>query len=209
MKQPQTQPPSPWTATLAALAGGGIVGFPTETVWGLGVDAASQPAVTALSAIKGRPAGKALQVSCGGVAQARALAAPQQPIFEALVSLLPGPLTLVVRAAPICPAWLVFGGKVGLRVPDHPLTQALLARWGGPLATTSLNPAGQPSARTLAEARTYNLAAVLLEGPSASPETGLLPSTVVDCESGEILRQGALPVSVVHAVLAGVPGRQP
>ena len=103
------------------------------------------------------------------MAQARALAAPQQPIFEALASLLPGPLTLVVRAAPICPPWLVFGGKVGLRVPDHPLTQALLARWGGPLATTSLNPAGQPSARTLAEARAYRLAAVLTGGAARRP----------------------------------------
>ncbi|GAA4016436.1 L-threonylcarbamoyladenylate synthase [Deinococcus rubellus] len=212
MKHGQTQPQPQWEAALAALTRGRIIGFPTETVWGLGTDAHSPSAVAALSVIKGRPSGKALQVSCADVTQARALAAPQELHFEALAALLPGPLTLVVRAAPTCPAWLVFGGKVGLRVPDHTLTQALLRRWGRPLATTSLNPAGQPSARTLAEARRYGLAEVLLEVPSedpsnplAAPEASHLPSTVVDCESGEILRQGALPASIIRAVLAGLP----
>ncbi len=194
----------PWAQALWALEQGRVIGFPTETVWGLGADASSRRAVAALSALKGRPENKALQVSCGDVAQARRLIAPDQPNFEALSALLPGPLTLVARAAESCPAWLVFGGKVGVRVPRHALVQDLLRRWGGPLATTSFNPAGEPSARTLAEARQYALASVLLSG-----ETGPsgLPSTVVDCESGEVLRRGAVPESVIAELLGAAAQR--
>jgi L-threonylcarbamoyladenylate synthase len=187
----------PWTEVLAALSRGEAVGFPTETVWGLGADSASEGAVQALAALKGRPPGKAIQVSCGSPEQASRLAAPDQPLFTALCSLLPGPVTLVVRASAACPPWLVYGGRVGLRVPDHPLVQELLKRWGRPLATTSLNPAGQPSARTQAEAEAYKLAARLLSGEAG----GGLPSTVVDGESGQILRPGALSAGELQAVL--------
>ena len=189
-----------WAAALAALHRGEAVGFPTETVWGLGVDAASNAAVAGLTRLKGRPPGKALQVCCASVAQARALAAPGQPLFEALCAYLPGPLTLVARAAETCPAWLGFEGKVGLRVPDHPLILALLERWCSPLATSSLNPAGQPSARTLTEAQGYALASVLL-GDSGDHVTGL-PSTVVDCTTGRVLRQGAFPLDALQPLLA-------
>lgn len=189
----------PWPQVLAALASGEAVGFPTETVWGLGADAASPGAAQALSRLKGRPAGKALQVCCASVGEARCLAESGQPLFEALLAMLPGPLTLVARAAPTCPPWLSFGGKVGLRVPRHALTRELLERWGGPLATSSLNPAGQPSARTWAEARHYGLARVLLSGQTDSAG---LPSTVVDCQTGQIVREGAVPAAVIHALAA-------
>ncbi|WP_293913962.1 L-threonylcarbamoyladenylate synthase [Deinococcus sp.] len=189
----------PWNEMLAALARGEAVGFPTETVWGLGADAASRPAVESLAALKGRPAGKALQLSCASVEQARRLAAPGQPLFEPLCALLPGPVTLVVRASAACPAWLVYGGRVGLRVPDHPLVQELLSRWGGPLATTSLNPAGAPSALNLAQADAYNLASVLLSGEAGAG----LPSTVIDGGTGQILRPGALSAERLQAALNG------
>ena len=192
---------SGWAAALVALTRGEAVGFPTETVWGLGVDAASSAAVAGLTRLKGRPPGKALQVCCASAARASALAAPNQPLFDALCAHLPGPLTLVVRAAETCPAWLSFEGQVGLRVPDHPLILALLERWGGPLATSSLNPAGQPSARTLAEAQHYGLASVLLDNSDHIPLAGL-PSTVVDCTTGKVLRQGAFPLSALRPLLA-------
>ncbi|AWN22976.1 threonylcarbamoyl-AMP synthase [Deinococcus irradiatisoli] len=195
-----TQQAQPWAQALAALTRGEVIGFPTETVWGLGADAASPAAVASLSVLKGRPEGKALQVSCGDVEQARGLVLPGQPGFEALATLLPGPLTLVARAAKSCPAWLVFEGRVGVRVPRHALMQELLRRWGGPLATTSFNPAGEPSARSLDEARRYGLVDVLLPGDT---EPLGLPSTVVDCESGQILRPGAVPEAVIAQVLAG------
>lgn len=199
-----TQREQPWNEALAALSRGEVIGFPTETVWGLGADARLQSAVATLSVLKGRPQGKALQVTCGGAEQARRLVAPGQPHFEALLALLPGPLTLVARAAEECPPWLVFGGKVGVRVPRHDLVQELLRRWGGPLATTSLNPAGASSARTLAEAQRYGLASVLL---SSAAEPSGLPSTVVDCESGQVIRPGALPASVILEMLGGAAAK--
>ena len=187
----------PWDEVLAALERGATIGFPTETVWGLGADAASRSAVLDLSELKGRSPGKALQVSCASPEQARSLAAPGQPLFESLAALLPGPITIVVRASAACPAWLVFEGRVGLRVPDHPLVQDLLARWGRPLATTSLNPAGAPSALSLAQAQAYNLASVLLSGEAGAG----LPSTVIDAGTGEILRPGAVSAEQLQPLL--------
>ena len=192
----------PWPAALLALSRGEAVGFPTETVWGLGVDAASEEAVETLNRLKGRPIGKALQVCCADAAQARKLVAPGQALFESLAALLPGPLTLVARAAETCPAWLVFEGKVGVRVPDHATVQELLRRWGGPLATSSLNLSGQPSARSLEEARRSGLASVVLDGP-LGPSS--LPSTVIDCHSGEVLRKGAFDARRLRSLLAA-PG---
>ena len=189
-----------WQQAINALRRGEAVGFPTETVWGLGVDAHSEAAVRSLSRLKGRPIGKALQVCCGAVLEARALAAPGQALFGALCAYLPGPLTLVARAAADCPAWLSVDGLVGLRVPDHPLIQELLSRWGGPLATSSLNPAGLPSARTRREAESYHLAAVLLDAANLPAPLGQ-PSTVVDCVNARILREGAVPTIALHPLL--------
>ncbi|GBF03903.1 Sua5/YciO/YrdC/YwlC protein [Deinococcus aerius] len=188
------------------LASGGVVGYPTETVWGL---AASPEAVDRLYALKGRDDGKPVQVSCVDAETARALTRGGAA-FEALAPLWPGPLTLVLPATPACPPALAPGGWVGLRVPDHPVALALLRACGGTLATTSLNPSGQPAARTFAEARAYGLAPLLL--PDGGVPARGLASTVVRVDPGgsglEVLREGALPVEVLRERLraAGVPG---
>lgn len=197
-----------WAEALKALQQGKSVGFPTETVWGLGVCAHIEAAVKHLSDLKKRDSTKALQVSCLDIEQAKRLVLPEQVMLERLYRLLPGPLTLVAWASSACPAWLQFEGKVGLRVPDHPTIRELLRRFGEPLATSSLNTAGQPPARTYQEARAYGLAAVLLDayGPNdpenshAAPSIGL-PSTVVDCTTGQILRQGAVSAAHIKAAL--------
>lgn len=184
-----THPEQNWQAVLSALEQHQSVGFPTETVWGIGADAYSKQAIRALNDLKGRHSDKALQVSCLDIEQALRLAKSNQVNLKKLLCLLPGPLTLVVWAAPDCPLWLQKGGKVGLRVPNHPTIQELLRRFGGPLATTSLNPTGLPPAQNWQEAQAYGLAAALLDGPS---DPKALPSTVVDCTTGQILREGAL-----------------
>ncbi|GAA5514656.1 threonylcarbamoyl-AMP synthase [Deinococcus carri] len=184
------------------LEGGGVLGYPTETVWGL---AARPEAVAALYALKGREADKPVQVSCQDAATARRLTRGG-PAFEALAALWPGPLTLVLPASAACPPDLAPGGWVGLRVPDHPVALALLRASGGLLATTSLNPSGQPAARTWAEARAYGLTPLLL------PDGGLpargLASTVVRVVEGEVevLREGALPAGQVRERLRTRPG---
>lgn len=185
----------------ALLWAGGVVGYPTETVWGLAAHPAHPEAVARLSALKGRDPAKPLQVSCLNAAAARSLTrggADDDTVFEALAALWPGPMTLVVPAGEACPPALAPGGWVGLRVPDHLVALALLGACGGLLATTSLNPAGAAAARTLAEARAYALADLLL--PPGDQEAQGEASTVVRIGGNgpEVLREGALPVAAIH-----------
>ncbi|WP_051517257.1 L-threonylcarbamoyladenylate synthase [Deinococcus phoenicis] len=182
-----------WAAQL--LAAGEVVGYPTETVWGLAV---RPDAVARLYALKGRESGKPVQVSCVDTEVARTLTRGG-PAFEALSAFWPGPLTLVLPARAACPPDLAPGGWVGLRVPDHPVAQALLRACGGTLATTSLNPSGQPAAQTLAEAQAYGLAPLLPDG--GVPARGLASTVVRIGGAGreiEVLREGALPSQVLR-----------
>jgi len=178
------------SAAAKQLQAGGVVGYPTETVWGL---AARPGALAALYAVKGREIDKAVQVSCLNAEVARTLTTGGRT-FGVLSSLWPGPLTLVAPASAACPPELAPGGWVGLRVPDHPVALALLRACGDLLATTSLNPSGKPPARTWEEARAYGLAPLLL-ADGGLPAQGLA-STVVRLrgETLEVLREGALPV---------------
>lgn len=186
---------------LGRIRQGAVIGYPTETVWGL----AALPAhAERLSARKGREESKPLQVSCSDAASALALARPD-PQLATLAQFWPGPLTIVARAAPTCPPPLSPGGWVGLRVPAHPVALELL-RVCGPLATTSLNPAGQPAAQTYQQAEAYALADLLLQsGPNQNPVVGLA-STVLRLPQTpgaalEVLRLGALPLSALQDAL--------
>lgn len=202
-------------AALRALQAGGAVGYPTETVWGL----AALPAhAGVLTRRKGREDAKPLQLSCVSAAAALACAQPS-PELLALAAFWPGPLTVVTRARPEVTRrwgegarWLAPGGRVGLRVPDHALAQALLRLGGGSLATTSLNPSGAPAALTSEQARAYGLADLLLEtglkgGPEAGPAPLGLASTVVllperEGEPVRLGRLGALGEADLRRVLA-------
>ena len=181
------------------LRSGGVVGYPTETVWGL---AARPESLRQLQERKGRDAAKAVQLSCADVTTALRLAQAHRA-WVGLRVLWPGPLTVVAPAAPSCPANLAPGGQVGLRVPAHPLAQQLL-QVCGPLATTSLNPAGKPAALTYAQAQDYALADLLLGGPQ--DVAGGEASTVIRLPplSGdvvEVLRHGALPPAIIARAL--------
>lgn len=176
------------------VAAGGVVGYPTETVWGL---AARLEASERLYALKGREPDKPVQVSCLDEVTARRLT-EAGAAFDALAGLWPGPLTLVLPASSACPPDLAPGGWVGLRVPDHPVALALLRACGGLLATTSLNPSGQPAARTFAEAQAYGLVPLLLPD-GGFPAQGLASTVVrVVGDELEVLREGALPVPLLR-----------
>lgn len=191
------------TQAAALLAGGGVVGYPSETVWGLAAHPASPEGLAALFTLKGRDPAKPVQVSCLDVAHARPLTRTPE-VVDALSDLWPGPLTLVVPASDACPPPLAPGGWVGLRLPDHPVASALLAACGGLLATTSLNPAGRPAARTHAEAEGYGLGVLLLPDGGV-PARGEASTVVrVGPDGGlEVLREGALPVAEVRVRLEG------
>jgi L-threonylcarbamoyladenylate synthase len=175
------------------LRAGELVAFPTDTVYGLGAMLYNAQAIEKLFIVKGRDAAKAIAVLVGdesGLAQV----AREMSGFAARLArrFWPGPLTLVVAAHPALPVNLSPLPTVGVRMPDHPLALALLSRTG-PLAVTSANLSGEPSATTAEDvyAQLKGRIPFILDGGQTP---GGLPSTVVDCTGSEwvILRPGPI-----------------
>lgn len=179
----------------ALLCAGGIVAFPTETVYGLGADALSDTAVRRIFAAKGRPSDNPLIVHVADQEGARRLARRWSDLAERLAARFwPGPLTLVVPARPeVASAARAGLDTVGVRCPNHPLALRLLRAAALPLAAPSANRSGRPSPTT-AEAVLEDLAGadglVLDGGPSGIG----VESTVVDVSTGMpvLLRPGGL-----------------
>ena len=194
------------------LKAGGLVAFPTETVYGLGADASNPNAVARVFSVKGRPKGHPLIVHAGSLVQAMPLASAWSKTAQALAAAFwPGPLTLILPASPLALPE-VTGGQtsVGLRVPNHPVALALLARFAaaegsGWLAAPSANVFGavsptraQDVVRGL-EARMGVHDAVLEGGDSAVG----LESTIIDCTVNppRLLRPGGIPREAIDAVV--------
>jgi L-threonylcarbamoyladenylate synthase len=184
------------TRAVEVLRAGGLVAFPTETVYGLGADAANPDALRRLFAVKGRPVDHPVIVHVARASQLDELGCDVPDIAHALANeYWPGPLTLVVRRNPDRVAPEATGGRetVGLRVPDHPVALALLDAFGGGLAAPSANRFGRVSPTT-AQHVIDDLGAdvdlVLDGGPSAVG----VESTIVDVTGSEplVLRVGGL-----------------
>lgn len=202
---------------LAALARGGLVAIPTETVYGLAADASNEAAVRRIFAVKGRPADHPLIVHVAGAEHLAAWAAEVPPSAQVLADACwPGPLTVLVpRAEHVLD--VVTGGRptVGIRVPAHPLTLELLRRFGGGLAAPSANRFGRVSPTTAEHVRRDlgDDVDVILDG-GACPVG--VESTIVDCtvDPPQILRPGGIPTEQIDALLQGVgtpsgPSRAP
>jgi L-threonylcarbamoyladenylate synthase len=183
-------------AAAAALAAGKLVAMPTETVYGLAADARSERAVAAIFEAKERPRFNPLIVHFSNAAQAA-----DAVQFGALAERLgqrfwPGPLTLVMRRSKACQiALLASAGleTVAVRVPAHPVAQALLAAFGSPLAAPSANRSGRPSPTTashVAEELGERVAIILDGGPCPLG----IESTILDLSTGTplLLRPGAI-----------------
>jgi L-threonylcarbamoyladenylate synthase len=152
---PATSRLSPDAAGLAAAAGtlrrGGLVAFPTETVYGLGADARSGEAVARVFEAKGRPSFNPLIVHVASADEAGRLARMPPAAQRLAAAFWPGPLTLVLPLRPdagLSPLVTAGLATVGLRVPRHPAAQALLKAFGGPVAAPSANPSGRVSPTT-------------------------------------------------------------
>jgi L-threonylcarbamoyladenylate synthase len=180
-------------AAAAALAGGAIVAFPTETFYGLAVSALDAPAVARLCALKGRDAAQAVPVVVDSLAMLERLVVDVPDRARALIARhWPGALTLVLPARPEVPAPLVSPQGVGARVSSHPLATALVRACGVPLTATSANRSGEPPARTAAEVRAaFGGDVHVLDG---GPTAGGPPSTVIylDGDRVVVLRAGAI-----------------
>jgi len=184
-------------AAIAALRRGEVVAYPTETFYGLGVDAFDAAALERLRALKGRGE-KAISVLIEGEAMlARMCAEPSPRARELMARHWPGPLTLALPARPGLPEALVLDGCVAVRQSPHPIARALVAGFGGPVTTTSANRSGEPPASEAAAVR-----AALVDGChvlDGGRTTGGAPSTLarVRGDAVEILRAGALDLGAV------------
>ncbi|WP_208026896.1 L-threonylcarbamoyladenylate synthase [Rhabdothermincola sediminis] len=188
----------------AVLRAGGLVAFPTETVYGLGADAVNPAAVRRVFEVKGRPATHPLIVHLGSAAALDRWAVDVPPAARLLAEACwPGPLTMLLRRSPSVPD-VVTGGRdtVGLRVPAHPLALALLERFGGGVAAPSANRFGRVSPTTAADVQAdlgSDVDLVLDGGPC---QVGV-ESTIVDLTGAEpeVLRPGGVSFERLEEVL--------
>lgn len=179
----------------AVLRAGGLVVFPTDTVYGVGAALGRLDAVERVYAIKGRDPSKPLQVLLADAADVAGVAAGLSPLAQrAVARLLPGGVTLVVKNGERVPPAVVAGGAtVGVRVPDSLVCRALVRALGEPIAATSANRSGQPSPRTAQEAL-----AALGDAVELVVDGGACPagrdSTVIDLTGAtpRVLRWGAV-----------------
>lgn len=168
------------------LRAGGLVAFPTETVYGLGADASNTAAVARLYAAKGRPADHPVIVHFSAPENAFEWAREIPETARKLAARFwPGPLTLILKRSARA-ADFVTGGQdsVGLRVPSHPVAQALLHEFGGGVAAPSANRFGTLSATTAAHVKAELNVDLVLDGGAS--EVGI-ESTIVDLTSGVVL----------------------
>jgi tRNA threonylcarbamoyl adenosine modification protein (Sua5/YciO/YrdC/YwlC family) len=184
---------------------GGLLAYPTETVWGLGADATSEAALGRLRRWKGRGEAQPLSLLVPGASALAGLGCEASPLALALAAAFwPGPLTLVLPCRRRFAAGVARAdGALGLRSSSHPVAAELARRLSqagvGPITATSLNPSGAPAARTREEARALCAASPADPGPRLlsgnGPDAGgAAASTVVDLTGPRprVLRWGAL-----------------
>jgi L-threonylcarbamoyladenylate synthase len=192
------------SAAVRVLKGGGVIVFPTETLYGLGADALNNAAVEKVFQLKGRDPRSPIPVLVADQEMLHTLVAQVPATAQKLIDRYwPGPLTLVLPGQknipkPLCnPA-----GGVGVRISSQPIATLLVNELGRPLTATSANPSGKEPARTLQEAKTYFVGRVELfvDGGALTSKSG---STVVEVmeDSIKIIREGELSASELRQVL--------
>ena len=192
------------TVAAACLRYGGLVAFPTETVYGLGADARNGEAVARLYAAKGRPAFNPLIAHVENTEAGRRLGRFNTDAERLAAAFWPGPLTLVLPRRPDCPVSdLALAGldSVAVRVPAHPVARALLTAFGAPVVAPSANRSGHVSpteaAHVLADLRGH-IDLVLDGGPCSVG----LESTIVAClDTPTLLRSGGVARAEIERVL--------
>lgn len=190
----------------AVLEAGGMILYPTDTVYGLGVDATNVEALRKIFDIKRRSAGNPMSVVVGNLEAAEAYVAVNDRARKLAVAFWPGPLTIVLRKKESLPPELTGARETaGIRLPNNSFCRALAAALGKPYTTTSANRAGTGNCRSVEEVQKslgerWSDIELVIDG-------GLLPttkpSTVVDVSSAvpHISREGSVPASHVLGVL--------
>ena len=199
-------------AAARCLAAGGLVAFPTETVYGLGADAGNGEAVARLYAAKGRPAFNPLIAHVADIGAARRVGVFTAAAEKLAAAFWPGPLTLVLARQPGCVvADLALAGldSVAVRVPAHPVARSLIQAFGGPVVAPSANRSGHVSptsaAHVLADLR-GRIDLIIDAGPCAVG----VESTIVSClAQPTLLRPGGVPREAIEIVLGGALATPP
>ncbi|MGC2024420.1 L-threonylcarbamoyladenylate synthase, partial [Bradyrhizobium sp.] len=191
---------------------GGLVAFPTETVYGLGADAAQAAAVAAIYEAKGRPSFNPLIAHVADLKAARQIARFDATATELAEAFWPGPLTLVLPKTAHCPvAELATAGldTVAIRVPAHPVAQSILRAFGGAVVAPSANLSGHVSPTTaphVAGDLTGRVDLIIDGGPV---NVGV-ESTIIACfDQAMLLRPGGLPREAIERVLGDALQRLP
>ena len=197
--------PADLATAARVLRAGGLVAFPTETVYGLGADATSDAAVAKIYAAKRRPAFNPLIAHVESRAAAEAQGIFTRPAAALAEAFWPGPLTLVLPLAPgATVADLARAGlaSIALRVPAHPVAKNLIAATGLPLAAPSANLSGRVSPVTAADVR-EDLDGVIDAIVDAGSAMVGLESTIISCiaQEPQLLRPGGIPRAAIEAVL--------
>jgi L-threonylcarbamoyladenylate synthase len=201
---PAALDPAAIAEAAAIIRAGQLVAFPTETVYGLGADALNPTALSRIYAAKGRPPDNPLILHLASHDQLPLVAADVPDIAYALMQAFwPGPLTLVLPKTSHVPALANGGlGTVAVRMPAHPVAQALISASGAPLAAPSANRSGRPSPTTaqhVSDDLSGSLPMILDGGPTAIG----VESTVLDvtCTPPALLRPGGVPQEAIEAAI--------
>ena len=178
--------------------------MPTETVYGLAADAANARAVAEIYDAKGRPRFNPLIAHVSDLAMARRIARFDDRAERLAAAFWPGPLTLVLPVADgeaVCDLARAGLDTVAVRVPAHPLAQALIAAFGGPVVAPSANRSGRPSPTTFADAfeETGSAASTALDGGPCA--VGLESTVVALLDDARLLRPGAVTRSEIEAII--------
>ncbi len=201
---PQQPSPQSLISAVEILRAGGVVVYPTETFYGLGVDALNQKAIKKVFTIKGR-----------SFAQPLLILIPEQDYLPRYVTEVsekarrlmehfwPGPLTMVFSASPQLPSILTAGTKkIAIRISPHPIARALTSAFAGPLTSTSANISGEQSPATAKEVFSHlgGMIDLIIDGGKTP---GQMPSTIVDVTFSppQLVREGVVPFSEILTFL--------
>jgi tRNA threonylcarbamoyl adenosine modification protein (Sua5/YciO/YrdC/YwlC family) len=177
------------------LNAGGIIAYPTDTVYGLGCDIANKQAIDRLYQLKGMPKDHRLAFICPDLSDISKYAVVENPTYRVLKRFLPGPYTFVLLATREVPKMLLNKQKtVGIRVPNHAIAIAIVRELGRPLiSTTACRPGQDPLVDPWEIDQEFNGLDLVIDAGEAG---GSIPTTVVDLSMGSavIVREGAGPI---------------
>lgn len=182
-------------AAVEVLRRGGLIIYPTDTVYGLGADAENEDAVRRIYEVKGRPEEKKLTIAVSNITMAERYAIIDEYSRKLMEKFLPGKVTFILKKTPRVPD-VLNPVAIGIRIPNFPVVLELIGRFGRAITATSANKSGRPPKLDPDEAASEVEADLILDFGLLPPSR---PSTVVDLTGGEpvLIREGDVPFSLI------------